>query len=75
MTNGQKKIHKIATITGSDNAENIVVVHREYAETGLLDLELYTNINLQKCFDWIDQRYSLVGNDGNYDLMIKKGAV
>lgn len=72
MNNEQKKIHKIATITGSDNGINIVI---EHDGNGLFDLELYESMYLEKCFDWIDQRYSKVGNDGNYDLMTDKGAI
>ena len=70
LKNHYKKKYYIATITNcNEKGENIVVKKSEP-----FDREIYANINLTKCFNWIDANFKKIGNNGDYDIMLKKQA-
>jgi len=70
LKNHYKKKYYIATVTNcNEKGENIVVKKSEP-----FDREIYSNTSLSKCFNWIVSNFEKIGNDGDYDIMLKKQA-
>ena len=68
LKNHYKKKYYITTITNCNKkGENIVVKKSEP-----FDIEIYANKSLSKCFNWIVNNFEKIGNDGDYDIMLKK---
>ena len=63
-----KKKYYIATVTNcNEKGENIVV-----KKSKPFDKELYSSTSLSKCFNWIVSNFQKIGNNGDYDIMLKK---